>query len=145
VGAPAASAHLVEAFRQGLRELGYVEGKNLVIEQRRAEGRVERLPDLPAELVRLKVDVILASAGQAIPAAKNATGTIPIVTAATVDPVESGLVASLARPGGNITGLTFTVGPEIAGKRLELLKEAVPKASRVAVLLNPTYPVVQRF
>ena len=134
--APAA-VRLVEAFRQGLRELGYVEGKDIVIEARWAEGRFERFPDLAADLVRLKVDVIVAASPPAAPAAKEATKTIPIVTTAAIDPVESGLVASLARPGGNITGLTFTAGPEIVGKQLELLKEAVPKVSRVAVLWNP--------
>ena len=137
--APAA-AHLVEAFRQGLRDLGYVEGENVVIEYRWAEGRYERLPALAAELVRLKVDVIFAVITVAALAAKSATRTIPIVTAAASDPVEQGLVASLARPGGNVTGLTSTVGPEIAGKRLELLKEAVPMVSRVAVLWNPDSP-----
>jgi len=137
--APAA-AHLVEAFRQGLRDLGYVEGENIVIEYRWAEGRYERLPALAAELVRLKVDVIFAVITVAALAAKSATRTIPIVTAAASDPVEQGLVASLARPGGNVTGLTSTVGPEIAGKRLELLKEAVPMVSRVAVLWNPDSP-----
>jgi len=130
--------HLVEAFRQGLRELGYVEGKDIVIEYRFAEGRYERLPALAADLVRLKVDVILAASPPTHQAAKDATKTIPIVMAAAIDPVETGLVASLARPGGNITGLTWTAGPEIVGKQLELLKEAVPKVSRVAVLWNPT-------
>ncbi len=143
-GASAPTAvHLVEAFRQGLRELGYVEGKNIVIEYRWAEGRYERFPDLAADLVRLKVDVIFAVNMPAVLAAKDATKTIPLVTAAAVDPVESGLVASLARPGGNITGLTFTAGPEIVGKQLELLKEAVPTVSRVAVLWNPTKKVRQ--
>jgi len=135
-----AAAHLVEAFRQGLRELGYVEGKDIVIEYRWAEGRFERLPALAADLVRLKVDVILAAGPPAAPAAKDATESIPIVTTSAIEPVESGLVASLARPGGNITGLTSTAGPEIVGKQLQLLKEAVPKVSRVAVLWNPTNP-----
>ena len=143
-GAPAA-VHLVEAFRQGLRELGYVEGKDVVIEYRWAEGRFERLPDLAADLVRLKVDVILAASPPSAPAAKDATKTIPIVTTNAFNPVESGLVASLARPGGNITGLTFTAGPEIVGKQLELLKEAVPKVSRVAVLWNPNNPAAGPF
>ena len=129
------------AFIQGLRELGYVEGQNITIEHRSSEGKYERLPDLAAELVRLKVDVIVAPALQPPLAAKQATRTIPIVMLSAVDPVGSGLVASLARPGGNITGLTSLVGPEIAGKQLELLKEAVPKVSRVAVLWNPANPV----
>ena len=145
VGSAPATVHLVEAFRQGLRELGYVEGKDIVIEYRWAEGRFERLPDLAADLVRLKVDVILAVVQLAALAAKDATKTIPIVTAAATDPVESGLVASLARPGGNITGLTLTAGPEIVGKQLGLLKEAVPKVSRVAVLWNPTNPAAEPF
>ena len=139
------SVHLVEAFRQGLRELGYVEGKDIVIEYRWAEGRFESLPDLAADLVRLKVDVILAAGGLAAHPAKDATKTIPIVTTVAINPVESGLVASLARPGGNITGLTFTAGPEIVGKQLELLNEAVPKVSRVAVLWNPTNPAAGSF
>ncbi len=123
----------VEAFRQRLRELGYVEGKNIVIEYRYAEGKLERLPDLAAELLRLKVDVIVASAPADILAAKKASATIPIVFAAAGDPVGSGLVASLARPGGNITGLS-TMAPDLDGKRLELLKETFPKVARVAFL-----------
>ncbi len=126
-----------EAFRQGLRELGYVEGKNIVIEWRSAEGKLDRLPALAAELVRLKVDVIVAGGPPATRAAKEATATIPIVMAQDTDPVASGFVASLARPGGNITGLS-TLGPEIGGKRLELLKEIVPKLSRVAVFGTST-------
>ncbi len=118
--------------------LGYVEGKNIFIEYRYAEGKLDRLPDLAAELVRLKVDVIVIAGGTPpLLAAKNATRTIPIVFAAGADPVGSGFVTSLARPGGNITGLSL-VAPELSGKRLELLKETVPKVSRVAVLLNPT-------
>ena len=128
----------VEAFREGLRELGYVEGQNIVIEYRSAEGKFERLSDLAADLVRLKVDVIVTAGGiQAIRPAKNATSTIPIVMTGTADPVASGFATSLARPGGNITGLTLG-GPELVGKRLELLKEAVPRVSRVAIFLNPT-------
>src|SRR5215472_15752419 len=128
----------VEAFREGLREVGYVEGQNIVIEYRSAEGKFERLSDLAADLVRLKVDVIVAAGGiQAIRPAKNATSTIPIVMTGTSDPVASGLVASLARPAGNVTGVTLG-GPELYGKRLELLKEIVPRVSRVAVFLNPT-------
>jgi putative ABC transport system substrate-binding protein len=124
----------VETFRQRLRELGYVEGKNIFIEYRYAEGKLERLPDLAAELVRLKVDVIVTpSGGPTILAAKKATATIPIVFAAAADPVGDGFVSSLARPGGNITGLS-TMAPDLDGKRLELLKEAFPKVARVAFL-----------
>ena len=130
-------SRILEAFRQGLRELGYVEGQNIEIEWRFAEGRFERFPDLVAELVRLKVDVIVTVTNSGAQAAKQATSTIPIVVAAGGDLVAAGLAASLARPGGNITGLTLTAGPEIAGKQLELLKLAVPKVSRVAVLRNP--------
>ena len=122
----------LEAFRQRLRELGYVEGKNIVIEWRYAEGKLERLPDLAAELVRLKVDVIV-TAGPGILAAKKASPTIPIVFAAAPDPVGAGIVSSLARPGGNITGLS-QMSPDLDGKRLELLKEAFPKVARVAFL-----------
>ncbi len=129
----------VEALRQGLRELGYVEGKNIVIEWRSAEGKLDRLPDLVAELVRLKVDVIVTSGPPATRSAKEATVTIPIVMALDPDPIGTGFVASLARPGGNITGLS-TLAPEISGKRLELLKEIVPKLSRVAVFGTSTNP-----
>jgi len=121
-----------EAFRQGLRELGYVEGKSIVIEWRYAEGKFDRLPALAAELVRLKVEIIVTGGGATTRAAKEATNTIPIVMAQDFDPVGNGFVASLARPGGNITGLS-TLAPEISGKQLELLKEIVPKLSRVAV------------
>jgi putative ABC transport system substrate-binding protein len=127
---------VLEAFRQGLRELGYVEGQTIVIEYRFAEGRPERLPAFAAELVRLKLNVIVATSSPAPEAAKQATRTIPIVFAVVGDPVAAGLVASLARPGGNITGLS-TMGSEVVGKQLELLKEIVPKVSRVAVLQNP--------
>jgi putative ABC transport system substrate-binding protein len=126
----------VEAFRQRLRELGYVEGKNLVIEYRYAEGKSGRLPDLVAELVRLKVDVIVTIGTGPTLAAKKASGTIPIVFASANDPVGTGLVSSLARPGGNITGLSLMV-PDLDGKRLELLKEAFPKVARVAFLWQP--------
>ena len=136
---PAATAHFLEAFRQALRELGYVEGKNIILERRYAEGRVERLPDLAAELVRLKVDVILAVLNPTVQAVKQATTTIPIVMANSVDPVGAGLVASLARPGGNITGLA-NLGHELSGKLLELLKEAVPGVTRVAFLGDPAVP-----
>jgi putative ABC transport system substrate-binding protein len=129
----------VEAFRQGLRELGYVEGKNIFIEWRFAEGKSDRLPSLAAELVRLKVDVIVAEAPTSTRSAKQATVTIPIVMMFDDDPVGSGFVASLARPGGNITGLS-TLSPEISGKQLELLKEIVPKLSRVGVLGDVTRP-----
>jgi putative ABC transport system substrate-binding protein len=128
-----------EALRQGLRELGYVEGKNVVIEWRFAEDKADRLAGLAAELVRLKVEVIVTSGPAATRAAKEATSTIPIVMAQDTDPVGNGFVASLARPGGNITGLA-TLAPEIGGKRLELLKEIVPKLSRVAVLGTSTQP-----
>ena len=130
----AAGLHLQEAFLQGLRDLGYVEGRNLVIEFRDAEGKLERLPALAAELVALKVDVILADGGTLGPrVAMQATTTIPIVFTSAADPVGSGLVTSLARPGGNVTGLS-ALGPELVGKRLELLKQAVPGIDRVAVL-----------
>ena len=141
IGAASASAESArrEAFRQGLRELGYVEGKNMVIDDRHAEGNLDRLPALAAELVRLKVDVIVTGGGNATRAAKAATSTIPIVMTNDPDPVGSGFVASLARPGGNITGLS-TFAPELAGKRLEILREVVAKLSRVAVLGTSTMP-----
>jgi putative ABC transport system substrate-binding protein len=135
-GSPAVTAIQLEAFRQGLRDLGYAEGRNIVIEYRWAEGRVERFPDLAAELVGLKVDVIVATGTPVAHAAKNATRTIPIVFATAADPVGSELVAGIARPGGNVTGLSL-LAPEIVARQLQLLKEAVPKASRVAVLSNP--------
>src|SRR5213594_2210371 len=118
----------IEPFRQGLRELGYVEGKNIVIEYRYAEGKHDRLPTLAAELVRLNVDVIVAGGNTVIPPVKEATKTIPIVMTQASDPVASGFVVSLSRPGGNITGLS-SVGTELSGKRLELLKETVPRLS----------------
>jgi ABC-type uncharacterized transport system substrate-binding protein len=131
----AAGPHRLEAFRQGLRDLGYVEGRNLVIESRSAEGKFERLPALAAELVALKVDVIVTAEGTpAALAAKQATRTLPIVFATAGDPVASGLVTSLARPGGNVTGLSILSSPELVGKYLELLKQAVPGVSQVAVL-----------
>lgn len=135
-----AVSHLLEAFWQGLRELGYVEGQNIAVEYRFAEGRPERLPEFAAQLVALKVDIIVTPNPAGTQAAREATSTIPIVFMGVADPVGSGLVASLARPGGNITGLTPTASPGMLGKRLELLKETVPKASRVAVLRNPTNP-----
>jgi ABC-type uncharacterized transport system substrate-binding protein len=134
---PADNPYFIQSFREGLRDLGYVEGQNIAIEYRFAEGRPERLPALAAELVRLKVDVIVTGGPPAPEAAKQATGTIPIVFAVAADPVAVGLVASLAQPGGNITGLASISG-EIVGKQLELLKEVVPKISRVAVLQNPS-------
>jgi putative ABC transport system substrate-binding protein len=135
-----------DAFRQALRELGWVEGQNLVIDYRSAEGRLDRFPDLAAELVRLKVDIIVAEGTQGVTAAKNATETIPIVMiAGSADPVGLRFIASLARPGGNVTGLSYSVGPDIASKGLELLKEAVPKVRRVAILSNPANPVQPLF
>jgi putative tryptophan/tyrosine transport system substrate-binding protein len=139
LGASSASgeAARMEAFRQGLRELGYIEGKNIVIEWRHAEGKLDRLPVLAGELVRLKVDIIITGGGNATEAAMKATSTIPIVMAQSGDPVADGFVASLARPGGNITGLS-RLSRELSGKRLELLKEIVPKLSRVAVFGTST-------
>ena len=132
----AANRHLQEVFLQGLRDLGYVEGRNVAIEYRDAGGKFERLPALAAELVALKVDVILAGATPQALAAKQATKTIPIVVASATDPVTDGLVTSLAQPGGNVTGLSF-LAPELVGKRLELLKQAVPGVGQVAVLWQP--------
>jgi putative ABC transport system substrate-binding protein len=131
-----ASRH-VDAFLQGLRDLGYVEGRNLVIEFRDAEGRLERLPALAAELVALKVDVIVAATTPGALAAKQATSTVPIVFAVAADPVTDGLVASLARPGGNVTGSSY-LGPDLIGKLLQLLKQAVPGVGRVAILRQPS-------
>ena len=131
-----AEASRVQAFRQGLRELGYIEGENIIIEYRWAEGKVDRLSSLATELIRLKVHVVVVAGDAAIRAAKSATGTIPIVMSTVGDPVGSGLVASLGRPGGNITGLSV-LSPELSGKALELLKETLPKVSRVAILWNP--------
>jgi ABC-type uncharacterized transport system substrate-binding protein len=138
-GSPLLVAHLWEAFRQGLRELGYLEGQNLVLEERYAEGSPERLRDLAAELVRLPVDVLVAEGAAAVRAAQHATRTLPIVMAAGVDAVGEGLVASLARPGGNITGMSI-MNPEVVGKMLEILKDVLPTVSRIAVLWNPTQP-----
>jgi putative tryptophan/tyrosine transport system substrate-binding protein len=128
-----------DAFRQGLRELGYVDGQNIAIEPRWAEGKYDRYPALAADLVRLKVDVIVAQSGEATQAAQQATRTIPIVMSLVLDPVGIGLVPSLARPGGNVTGTSF-MAPDLVGKQLDLLKELVPKVSRVALLLHPTNP-----
>jgi ABC-type uncharacterized transport system substrate-binding protein len=135
---PSSSSYRVEAFRKCLIELGYTEGKNIAIEYRYADGRLERLPDLAAEVIRLKVDAILALGTPAALAAKQATTTIPIVMTGG-DPVAAGIVASLARPGGNVTGLSDST-VDVSTKRLELLKEVVPKLSRVAVLWNPLNP-----
>jgi putative ABC transport system substrate-binding protein len=126
------------AFREGLREHGWVEGQNIVLDLRFAEGKVDRLPVLVAELIQLKVDIIVTGSSAATWAAKDATKTIPIVMAASANALGEGLVTSLAHPSGNITGMTFLAGPEIAGKQLQLLKEMSPAASRVAVLTNPT-------
>lgn len=129
----------LEAFRQGLREMGYVEGKNFTLEYRSAEGKFDRLPALAAELIRLNVDVIVTQGTPAAAAAKNTTSTIPIIVSGGTDPVATGLVSSLARPGGNITGVTI-MNEELAGKRLELLKETSPKVSRIGVLWNSPNP-----
>ena len=138
---PASESSRAEPIRVALRELGYIEGQNIAIEYRYAEGKRDRLPELAAELVRLKVDIILAAGGDAlIRPAMNATKTIPIVMVGPgLDPVKAGLVESLARPGGNVTGLT-NLSSELGGKRLELFKEAVPKLARVAVLFDPNNP-----
>ena len=130
------SAVLVDAFRQELSKLGWIEGKNITIEYRFAEQKTERLPELAADLVRLKVDLIVAAGTPAALAAKKATTTIPIVMASAADPVGAGLVASLARPGGNVTGLS-SLAPELNTKRLEILKDAVPKLARVGLLRPP--------
>ena len=136
---PSANAARYEAFRQGLRELGYVEGKNIILEPRSAEGKLDRLPTLAAELVSLKVELIVTAGPLDTDVAKKVTNMIPIVMAQDPDPVGTGFVASLARPGGNITGLS-TLAPEISGKRLELLQEIVPRLSRIAVFGTSTYP-----
>src|SRR5215467_7086615 len=138
-GSPSTRQYSIDAFRQGLHDLGYTEGKNIVIECRYAEGKLDRLPGLAAELVRLKVDLIVSAGPAVTRAAKQATVTIPIVMAFDEDPVGSGFVRSLARPGGNITGLS-ALSRELSGKQLELLKEIVPRLSHVAVLGQSTYP-----
>jgi putative ABC transport system substrate-binding protein len=140
---PSAISARMAAFRQGLRELGYVEGKNVVIESRYAEENLDRLPALAAELVRLKVDIIITGGPPAIRSAKEATSTIPIIMGFDSDPVANGFVASLARPGGNVTGLS-ALSPEISGKQLELLKEIIPKLSRVAVIGSSAEPANAR-
>ena len=143
-GPPPSAGGLVQAFQQGLRDHGYVEGQNIKIEYRytdvAAQGHPNLFPRLAAELVRLKPDVLVVSIVETVLAAKKATATIPIVMVSVGDPVRSSLVASLARPGGNVTGLSY-LAPDLIGKDLELLKEAVPKAERVAVLVNPTDPL----
>src|SRR5262245_41580776 len=138
---PARESTRSEAIRLALRELGYIEGQNVAIEYRSTEGKVDRVPQLAADLVRLKVDIIVVAGGdQWIRAAKNATKTTPIVmVGAGLDPVEAGVVESLARPGGNVTGITYLT-TDLGGKRLELLKEAIPKLARVAVLYDPATP-----
>jgi putative ABC transport system substrate-binding protein len=138
-GSPSSNPARIEAFRQGLRELGYIEGKNIVVEYRYAEGKADGGRELAAELVRLKVDVIVTTGPTVTRAAKEATVTIPIVMTSDNDPVGNGFVASLARPGGNVTGLS-SLARELGGKRLELLKEIVPRLSRVAVLGTSTSP-----
>jgi putative ABC transport system substrate-binding protein len=139
-GSHSSESARVDAFRQGLRELGYIERQNIIIEFRYAEERFDRLPDLAGELVRLPVDIIVTGGNQAITAAKQATATIPIVMGTSGDALRSGFVGSLARPGGNVTGLTLQ-SPELSGKRLELLMEVVPKLSLVAVLLKAGNPL----
>jgi putative tryptophan/tyrosine transport system substrate-binding protein len=139
-GSPTTHGISLEAFREGLRSLGYLEGRNIHIEYRWAEGNVDRLPELAAELVRLNVDVILAGGGTGVLAAKNATRTIPIVMAGVGEPVESGFVTSLARPGGNITGFGTLSSTDMPAKQLEILREIVPRMQRAAALWNPTNP-----
>jgi putative ABC transport system substrate-binding protein len=141
---PSLEPHFVEAFRQKLRELGYIESENIAIEYRWAEGQDDRLPNLATELVRLQPNAIVTTGTPGTLAAKQATKTIPIVFASSADPVKTGLVASFARPGGNATGLTVQAS-ELEGKRLQLLGEVVPGLSRIAVLLNPANPVVEFF
>jgi len=139
VAFPSTAPARLDAFRQGLRERGYVEGKNILIEYRYAEGKLDRLPALAAELVRLQVDIIVSGGALTTRSAKQATMTIPIVMAADNDPVRNGFVASLARPGGNVTGLA-SLTPEISGKRLDILRETIPSLSRLAVLGSSTEP-----
>ena len=142
-GSPSVNPHRREALLQGLRERGWVEGQNLAIEYRSTEGKDELLPEVAAELVRLQVDVIVARNAPAVHAAKQATSTIPIVMATGGhDPVEAGFVASLARPGGNVTGVSAGIGHQVSGKWVQLLEEAVPQASRVTVLWDPTRPAM---
>jgi len=142
---PPAGSRNLEAFRQGLRDLGRVEGQNIAIEARWAEGRAERFPDLIADLIRSRVDVLVVGSAAGALAAKKAGVTTPIVFAAVTDPLGPGIVASLARPGGNITGTSLAVGEGISGKWVELLKDTVPTISGMAVLLNPAHPASQIF
>jgi putative tryptophan/tyrosine transport system substrate-binding protein len=138
VDSPSAASTRVEAFKKGLQELGYVEGKNITLEYRYAEGKADRLPQLASELVRLNIDVLVTGGGNQVAiAAMKATGTIPIVMTNVADPLGSGFVASLARPGGNVTGLT-SVTYDLSGKRLELIKETLPRIGRIAVLYDPS-------
>jgi len=130
----------VDAFDGALRALGYVEGRNIVLERRFADGKLERLPELAAELVRLKVDLIVAGTNASIVAAKQATATIPIVMVLALDPVGMGFIASYAKPGGNLTGIAFDASPETAGKTVQLLKEIAPRLTRLAVFWNPSFP-----
>jgi putative tryptophan/tyrosine transport system substrate-binding protein len=145
VGVLTSTTHFTHAFRQGLRELGYVEGRNIIIEQRSTQGQSARFPEFVAEVIRLEVDVLVVSGIAAALAAQNATTTIPIVFLGVSDPAGQGLVASLARPGANITGTSLALGEGFAGKWVELLKEAVPRLSQVAVLWNSTNPVAPTF
>jgi putative ABC transport system substrate-binding protein len=147
IGATSSSAasHYLEAFRLGLRELGYIEGKNIAIEVRWAEGSAERFPHLIAELIGLKVDVLVVSAAAGALAAKKSGITTPVVFAAVTDPIGFGIIDSLAQPGGNITGVALAVGEGFSGKWVELLKEAVPKVARIAVLRNPAHPLSEVF
>jgi putative tryptophan/tyrosine transport system substrate-binding protein len=135
----------LEALRHGLRDIGYIEGKNIVIEARWAEGSAERFPHLIAELLQLKVDMIVVGGVAGTLAAKNASITIPVVFAAVTDPLGHGVIGSLARPGGNITGVALAIGERFSGKWVELLNETVPKLARLAVLRNPTHPVAEVF
>jgi putative ABC transport system substrate-binding protein len=134
------SVQFVDAFRQGLRELGWIEGQNIILHYLFAEGRFDRLPDLAADLIRLEVEIIVAAPTPAAVAAKNATTSVPIVMTNVGDPVGLGVIASLARPGGNVIGLAYSVGLELFGKQLEVLREAIPELRRAAILSNPTNP-----
>src|SRR6266508_2056085 len=147
IGASSSSTvgHYLEALRQGLGDLGYIEGENIILEVRWAEGSAERFPDLIADLTKLKVDVMVVGGAAGALAAKNARITTPVVFAAVTDPLGYGLIASLARPGGNITGTALAVGEGFSGKWVELLQETVPKVARVAVLRNPIHPVGEVF
>jgi len=142
---PESARQLLAAFRQGMREHGWVDGQNIVIELRFAQGKTERLPALVTELVNTKVDVIVATSSVATKIAKEATQTIPIVMATSFDALGEGFVVNLAHPGGNVTGMTFFAGPEIAGKQLEILKSAIPSAARIAMLTNPNNGAVPTF